>query len=212
MYSYILMDLDGTLTDPGLGITNSIMYGLEKLGIIEKDRTKLYRFIGPPLMEELRAVYHLSEQEGLNALAYYREYFSVTGLFENEVYEGIPEVLGRIRDAGRKLIVATSKPEIYTKRILEHFDLEKYFDFVAGSTMDSSRVQKSDVIAYAVNKMGFSPGEALMVGDRKNDIEGAAANGMKSLGVLYGYGSYEELSKAGADCYARTPEEILYYI
>ena len=212
MYSCILMDLDGTLTDPGVGITNSIMYSLEKLGIIEKDRTRLYRFIGPPLMEELRAVYHLSEQEGLDALAYYREYFSVTGLFENEVYEGIPEVLGKIRDAGKKLIVATSKPEIYTKRILEHFDLEKYFDYVAGSTMDSSRVQKSDVIAYAMNNTGYSPEETLMVGDRKNDIEGAAANGIRSVGVLYGYGSYEELSKAGADYYAKAPEEILYFI
>ena len=121
-------------------------------------------------------------------------------------------MLGKIRDAGKKLIVATSKPEIYTKRILEHFDLEKYFDFVAGSTMDSSRVQKSDVIAYAMNEAGFSPEEALMVGDRKNDIEGAASNGMKSVGVLYGYGSYEELSKAGADYYAKTPEEILNYI
>lgn len=212
MYSTILMDLDGTLTDPGLGITNSIMYALDKLGMPETDRTRLYRFIGPPLMEEMRKVYGLTEQEGYDALKYYREYFSVTGLFENEVYPGIPEVLAKIKETGRKLIVATSKPEIYTLQILEHFGLDRYFDFVSGSTMDNSRVQKKDIIAYAMERMAFSAEDALMIGDRRNDVEGAAANGMRSLGVLYGYGSYEELSEAGADYFAKTPEEITAYI
>lgn len=212
MRSYILMDLDGTLTDPGTGITNSIMYALEKLGIIEEDRTRLYRFIGPPLMDELRSVYGLSEQEGTDALRYYREYFSETGIFENEVYKGIPETLEKIREKGAKIILATSKPEVYAAQILEHFDLEKYFDFTAGSTMDNSRVKKKDVIAYAMDEMGFRAEDALMVGDRHNDVEGAAANGIPTLGVLYGYGSYEELLKAGAEYFAATPEEIPDYI
>ena len=212
MYSNILLDLDGTLTDPGTGITNSIMYSLEKLGITETDRTKLYRFIGPPLMDSLRSAYGFSEREGLDALRYYREYFSDKGIFENEVYEGIPEVLGKMKALGKKVILATSKPEVYARRILEHFELDRYFDFIAGGTMDNSRVRKGDVIAFALKSTAADPEAALMVGDRDNDVEGAALNGIKTLGVLYGYGSYEELSDAGAAFFAKTPQAILDYI
>lgn len=212
MAKVILIDLDGTLTDPGEGITNSVMYALEKFGIYIEDRTSLYRFIGPPLMEELQKVYGFTAEEAEQALQYYREYFAVRGLFENEVYDGIPETLKKIKDSGRKVVVATSKPEGYSKQILEHFDLIQYIDFVAGSTMDSSRVRKSDVIAYALETLGIKKEDALMVGDRENDIEGAKANGLDALGVLYGYGSLEELQNAGAVKFAATPEEILNYI
>lgn len=212
MFRYVLMDLDGTLTDPGIGITNSIIYALERFGIHPKNRESLYRFIGPPLMEELSIVYGFSKEESQKALEYYREYFAVKGLYENRVYDGIPKTLQRIKDSGRILLVATSKPEVYSLKILEHFDLLRYFDYVAGSTMDSSRVRKSDVIAYAVQSFDVDPKEAIMVGDRENDILGAAENNMSSLGVLYGYGSKEELQNAGATLFAKTPEEILSYI
>lgn len=212
MYDTILLDLDGTLTDPGLGITNSVMYALEKFGIYTQDRTSLYHFIGPPLLEEIQRSYGFSEEQALKALAYYREYFGVTGLFENEVYDGIPETLEKMKDAGKKLIVATSKPELYSVRILEHFDLLRYFDFVAGSTMDNSRVRKADVIAYALKENSVDKNRAIMVGDRQNDVQGAIANGLDCLGVLYGYGSLEELKQAGAMKFADSPEDILNYI
>ena len=206
------MDLDGTLTDPGLGITNSIIYALEKFGIVPESRESLYRFIGPPLMEEMQKVYGFTSKQSQQALVYYREYFAERGLYENRVYDGIPGTLEKIRGSGRKLVVATSKPEVYSQKILDHFGLSRYFDFLAGSTMDSSRVQKSDVIAYALERRGIDPAEALMVGDRENDIRGAAENGIDSLGVLYGYGSKEELINAGAGALAETPEDILNHI
>lgn len=208
MYEFVLADLDGTLTDPGIGITNSIMYALKKFGMEIKDRSELYRFIGPPLADELCKVYGFSKEKSLLALQYYREYFSAGGLYENEVYEGIPDVLKELKAEGRKLILATSKPEVYSVKILEHFDLMKYFDFVAGATMDGSRVRKDDVIAYALRSCQVKKEEALMIGDRENDIQGAWKNGIRSLAVLYGYGSYEELSEAGASDFANHPGEI----
>ena len=212
MYDTILMDLDGTLTDPGLGITNSVMYALKKFGITVEDRASLYRFIGPPLVEEIGSVYGFSREDSLRAVDYYREYYADKGLYENRVYDGIPETLESIRRAGKKIVLATSKPELFSCQILEHFDLMKYFDFVAGSTMDHSRIHKADVIAYAVKSFGIDPARALMVGDRENDVQGAKANQMDVLGVLYGYGSREELEKAGAERFAETPEEILRFI
>lgn len=212
MYDTIIMDLDGTLTDPGVGITNSIMYALEKFGIHVENRESLYRFIGPPLLTELRKVFGFSEEDSKKAVAYYREYFAEKGLFENEVYANIPETLEKIRASGRKLVVATSKPEVYSIRILEYFDLMRYFDHVAGSTMDSTRVEKADVIAYALREFGIPAEKTVMVGDRQNDIFGAKRNGLDSIGVLYGYGSKEELQKAGAQRFAAAPEEILKFI
>lgn len=212
MYKTILIDLDGTLTDPGLGITNSVMYALEKFGIHTQDRASLYHFIGPPLMDELKKTYGFTDEDALKALKYYRERFADKGLFENEVYDGIPETLEKIKESGRKLIVATSKPEVFSGKILEHFDLMRYFDFVAGGTLDNSRVRKADVIAYAIETCGVNKSTALMVGDRENDAEGARANGIDFLGVLYGYGSLEELRNAGAKKLAAAPEEILNFI
>ena len=209
MYKYVLFDLDGTLTNSELGITKSVQHALKRFGIEVEDRTKLRPFIGPPLGESFQVYYGLSEEESKKAIEYYRERFSVKGLYENEVYEGVEKMLQTLKDSGKKLIVATSKPEKFTMIILEHFDLLKYFDFVAGATMDGSRGEKADVIRYALEISGIEDkSEAIMIGDRKFDILGAKENGLASIGVLYGFGDREELTAAGADYIAECAEDI----
>lgn len=213
MYRYILFDLDGTLTNPELGITNCVMYALEKFGIKENDRKKLHPFIGPPLTYSFQNFYHLSEEDSKQAVAFYRERFSVKGLYENEVYAGVSEMLQNLKEQGKKLIIATSKPEEYTIKILKHFDLYKYFDFVAGATMDGSRGEKADIIAYALKNCNIEDKtQAVMIGDRKYDILGAKENGLDSIGVLFGFGDLEELTKAGATYIAENVEDILKYV
>lgn len=210
MYQYILFDLDGTLTDPGVGITNSVAYALKKYNIIVEDKTELYKFIGPPLQESFQKFYGFSEDQSLEAVEYYREYFKVTGIYENEVYSGIEEMLLSLKKAGKYILLATSKPEEFAKRILEHFRLDKYFDYVAGATMDGTRSRKGEIIQYAIDHYPIEKlSEAVMVGDREHDIIGACQTGIDSVGVLYGYGDYEELSKAGATFIANGVEEIL---
>lgn len=210
MYDYFLFDLDGTLTDPGLGITNSVAYALGKYGITVEDRRELYPFIGPPLRQSFSEFYGFDEEKTKEAVAFYREYFSEKGLFENEVYEGIPEVLSQLKQAGKKLLVATSKPEEFTNRILEHFGLAEYFDFVAGATMDETRNEKADIIAYALEQIADADkSKIVMVGDRKFDILGARENGIDSIGVLYGYGPRAELEEAQATYIAEKPEDLL---
>ncbi len=208
MYDIILFDLDGTLTDPGLGITNSVAYALKRYGIEVEDRKSLYSFIGPPLSDSFMKYYGFSEEKAMEAIGVYREYFREKGLYENEVYEGIRELLEKIKSSGRKIVLATSKPEEFSVRILEHFDLTKYFHVVAGASMDEKRNKKGDVIRYAMEKGGFTADKAIMIGDREHDIFGAKENGMPSIGVLYGYGSEEELKNAGADYIAKTVEDI----
>ena len=213
MYQYILFDLDGTLTDPGLGITNAVMYALKKFNIEVEERSKLYKFIGPPLLDSFEIYYGLSKEESQQALQYYREYFKPYGLYENEVYEGIEALLTELKVRGLKLILATSKPEPFAVEILRHFDLEKYFDFTAGATMDEKRVKKADVIQYALESCGIKDlKSAIMIGDREHDVLGAKQTGLASIGVLYGYGNYEELQLAGADYIVEKPEEILQRI
>lgn len=142
MYDVLLFDLDGTLTDPGEGITNSVAYALNKFGIKVNDRAKLYNFIGPPLIDSFMKYYNMSYEDGLKAVEYYREYFGVKGIFENRMFDSIPELLENIKKSGRIISLATSKPEQYAVRILDHFDLTKYFDFVGAATMDESRSKK----------------------------------------------------------------------
>lgn len=212
-YKYILFDLDGTVTDPGIGITNSVMHALRKFGIIEEDRSRLYKFIGPPLADSFRQFYEFSEEETARGIEYYREYFTDKGIFENEVYEGMEELLAALNRQGRKLIIATSKPEVFAERILEHFHLDSYFSFVAGATMDEKRVKKAEVIAYALESCGISDlSGVLMIGDRKHDVIGAHEVGVDVMGVLHGYGSREELEKAGADYIAENIEEIKKFL
>lgn len=209
MYQYILFDLDGTLTNSELGITTCVQHALKKFGIEVEDRAVLRPFIGPPLGESFQVYYGLSKEESQRAIEYYRERFSVKGLYENEVYDGVEKMLQDLKGSGKKLIIATSKPEKFTKIILEHFDLLKYFDFVAGATMDGSRGEKADVIRYALEISGIEDkSKVIMIGDRKFDILGAKENGLKSLGVLYGFGDREELTEAGADYIVECAEDI----
>ena len=209
MYKYLLFDLDGTLTNSELGITTCVQHALRKFGIEVEDRRELRPFIGPPLGESFQVYYGLSKEESEQAITYYRERFSVKGLYENEVYEGVEKMLQTLRDSGKKLVVATSKPEKFTMIILEHFDLLKYFDFVAGATMDGSRGEKADVIRYALEKCEIEDkSEVIMIGDRKFDILGAKENGLASMGVLYGFGDRAELEEAGADYIVETAEDI----
>ena len=213
MYNWILFDLDGTLTDPGEGITNSVAYALKKYGIEVSDKSELYKFIGPPLRDSFMKYYGFSEDDALKAIEYYREYFRDTGIFENKVYEGVEDMLKSLCDMGRKIVLATSKPEEFAVRILEHFNMSKYFTVVAGASMDSSRSKKGDVIAYALSMCGdIDKTTAIMIGDREHDIIGAKENGLKSIGVLYGYGSEDELKNCGADYIVATTKDILSLI
>ena len=199
-YAYLLFDLDGTLTDPGEGITNSVAYALEKFGISVADRSTLYPFIGPPLVDSFMKFYGFPHEDAERAVACYREYFRDRGIFENRLYEGIPEVLKALKDAGKTLAVATSKPEPFAKRIIEHFGLSEYFTLVAGASFDQTRSEKWDVIEYAMDTLGLTErSKIVMIGDRKHDIIGAKKTGLDSVGVLWGYGDRRELTAAGAD-------------
>ena len=210
MCKYILFDLDGTLTDPGLGITNAVMYALKKFNIEVPERSELYKFIGPPLLESFEKFYGMSSEESQMALQYYREYFKPYGLYENTVYDGIEELLAELKAQGKKLILATSKPEPFAIEILRHFKLDKYFDFIAGATMDEKRVRKADVILYALESCGITDlSSAIMIGDREHDVLGAKEVGLESIGVLYGYGDMPELETAGATYIVENPMNVL---
>ncbi len=213
MYDIVLFDLDGTLTDPGEGITNSVAYALKKFDIIVEDKSELYDFIGPPLIDSFMKYYGMNYEDGLKAVEYYREYFSVTGIFENKVFEGITELLDKIKKSGRKIALATSKPEQYAIRILDHFNLAQYFDFIGAATMDETRSKKADVIAYTLYNLGVKDkSKVVMIGDRHHDIDGAIQNGLDSIGVLIGYGDHDELENAGATYIAETVNDILKYL
>lgn len=209
---YILFDLDGTITDSQEGIKNSVEYALKHFNIEVKDRADLNKYIGPPLRQSFMEFAGLSEADSHRAMTKYREYYGPKGIFENKVYDGIPELLKKLKTEGKKIILATSKPWIYAEIILEHFDLKKYFDFVAGSELNGVRTRKADVIAYAVERYKISVSDAVMVGDREHDISGAKENNIKTIGVLYGFGSRQELESAGADYIAENVENIYDYV
>lgn len=212
-YQYILFDLDGTLTDPGIGITNSVMHALKKYGIEVEERKTLYKFIGPPLIESFEKYYGFSHEEAVKSVEYYREYYRDKGIYENSVYDGIENLLTGLHKEGKKIILATSKPEPFAKEILRHFGLDKYFLFAAGSTMDETRTNKAEVIGYALNECGITDkSSVIMIGDREHDIIGANKNEIDSIGVLFGYGCREELEAADATYIAETVEDIKKYI
>lgn len=211
-YKYILFDLDGTITDSALGITNSVKYALKKSGSEIPPYETLCKFIGPPLLDGFRDICGFETEKAKAAVKYYREYYETTGLFENEVYGGIPELLDKLKKAGKTVILATSKPEKFAKIILEHFNLSRYFDFAAGATLDETRSNKDTVIAYALSECNITDkSRAIMVGDRHHDIDGARINGISSVGVLYGFGDRKELETAGAD-YIAEDVNALYNI
>ena len=208
-YQAVFFDLDGTLTDPGVGITNSAAYALDKFGIHITDKTELYPFIGPPLQDSFVRFYGFSPENADKAVKYYREYYKKQGMLENLLYDGIPELLEQLKGAGKILAVATSKPEVFARQILEHFGLTRHFTAIVGGNLDGSRTKKDEVLAAALDACGVcDPQTAVMVGDREYDVIGARKNGVDSIGVLFGYGSREELEQAGATRIAATVEEI----
>lgn len=204
----LLFDLDGTLTDPGEGITNSVAYALERMGVTPPPREELYAFIGPPLPESFRKYYGMSEADAWRSVVLYREYFADRGIFENVPYPGVREALIRLRAHGFRIYLATSKPEVFARRILLHFGLADLFDFIAGSDMAETRVRKADVIRYVLDSTGADPAQTKMIGDRRHDVEGAHACGLPAVGVTWGYGSAEELTSVGADALCASPEEM----
>ena len=209
-YKYCLFDMDGTLSDPGIGITNSVMYALEKFDIHETEREKLYTFIGPPLTESFPKYYGFNSEQCDKAIVYFREYFKDKGIFENVLYESIPSLLEELKKRGYVIALATSKRVDFAIRILEHFELKQYFDHIGAASMDGKISKKADVITALLKDMGDCDRDRIvMIGDRSHDIIGAKENGLKSIGVLWGYGSEEELSSAGADYLAKQPEDIL---
>jgi phosphoglycolate phosphatase len=206
---HILFDLDGTLTDPFEGITKSFEYALNSFDIQVGGRAELRKLIGPPLRASFTDVYGFSEQDAETAVAKYREYYSETGIFENSLYPGIPELLAKLTDSGKLLALATSKASIYAAQILEHFNIARYFSFVAGSELNGDRSEKAELIQYALdNLVGATPGNSIMVGDRRHDIIGANSHKMDSVGVLYGYGGEAELRSAGASRIADSVEAL----
>jgi phosphoglycolate phosphatase len=208
-YTNLLFDLDGTLTDPCLGITNSIRYALCKFGISEEDEERLKLFIGPPLENSFVMYYNFSLVEAKRAVRYYREYFSVKGMYENKLYDGVPAVLQALKERKKRCFLATSKPKMYAKIILQHFDIEGYFEYVAGSNLDGYLSEKEDLIRHVLEKCELAREETVMIGDRKYDIIGAKKNGIASAGVLYGYGGRGELEEEGADWVCERVEGVL---
>jgi len=203
-----LLDLDGTLTDPYDGITRSVTYALNGLGLPRLEERQLRSFIGPPLQDQFAAL-GLNEGDVVRAVELYRERFRDHGLYENRVYEGVPEALAALAAVPLRLAVATSKPTPFAQRIVEHFGLDVHLDVVAGATLDGSRRTKADVIRFALTALAADPADAVMVGDRAQDVAGARTLGLPSIGVTWGYAEPGELEAAGADQVVGTPQELV---
>lgn len=203
----IFLDLDGTLTDPKPGITGCIQYALHELGAHVPHADELEWCIGPSLWHSFGQM--LGEDGPVDeAIALYRERYTDTGLFENAVYDGVPEMMQRLAATGARLHLATAKPHVYARRITAHFGLADFMEFEFGSELDGTRVDKADLLAHALEETGARPETSLMIGDREHDAIAATANGIKAWGVLYGYGTREELQKAGVAALFARPGEI----
>ncbi len=210
-YEYILFDFDGTLTYSGIGITNSVMYALKKYGIEVSDRSQLYRFIGPPLLNSFENYYGFSEEKSKISVEYYREYYRDKGIFENFLYDGVEDLLKTLKDNNKILIVATSKSEVFAKQVLEYFNNAQYFTCIAGSNIDGKRTKKDEVIKYALESCNIIDLlKVIMIGDREHDIIGAKKVGIDSIGVLFGYGDRNELKEAGVDFIVDTVTGVNY--
>ncbi|WP_026887194.1 HAD family hydrolase [Clostridium beijerinckii] len=209
-FEYILFDLDGTLTDSGEGITKSVQYALKSFGILVDDLKELNKFIGPPLKDSFKKYYNFDEEKAQLGLVRYREYFADKGIYENKLYDGIIELLDVLKKNNKKIVLATSKPEVYARQILQYFKIDKYFDFAAGADFEETRVNKADVIRYALEEANITDlSKVIMVGDREHDIIGAKENNIKSVGVLYGFGDVVELTQARAEYIVKNTEELL---
>ncbi len=199
-------DLDGTLTDPKPGICGSVQYALTQLGLPAPSQDELEWVIGPPMIESLRRL--AGPDRADEGLRFYRQRYGETGLYENRVYDGIPELLARLTEEGWRLYVATSKARPYALRILDHFGLARFFSQTFGSGLDGSLQHKDELLAHALTETGAAPASAIMIGDRKYDVLGAKANGLPTIGVAWGYGSRAELEEAGAVAIAAAPQDV----
>ena len=216
MKKTILFDLDGTITDSGEGITKAVQYALKHFGINVEDINELKKFVGPPLRDSYMKFYNFDEEKATEGIKVFREYYEEKGMFENSLYDGIVDVLKALKKSGKELIVATSKPEVHAKKILEHFNVDKYFTIIAGADFEETRVKKGDVIKYALDNLRntlndnevLNLSQVIMIGDREHDIIGAKENDIKAIGVLYGYGDVVELTQARALKIVSSPEEL----
>ena len=206
-YDHILFDLDGTLTDSGPGIINGFEYSLGKMGIDVPDKASLRKFVGPPLGDSFEKTLGFSPEDAAKGIAFYKEYYAEKGVYENNVYPGIPELLEKLKASGKKLIVATTKAELMADVVMDHFGLRKYFDLIVASN-NADRKNKIDVLNFVIENGGVDRERSVMVGDRFYDITGAAHFGIESVGVLYGYGSRQELEEAGATYIAESVDSL----
>lgn len=196
-YKYVLFDLDGTLTDSKEGLTKSVQYGLKKFGITVENLNSLKKFIGPPINDSLMKYYNFDEEQALKGMKYCREYFTDKGIFENKLYKNVYEMLDILKNKGIKMILATSKPTVFAKKIIEYFNLDGYFQGIVGSNLDGTRDKKVEVIAYIINKYNIRDlKEVIMVGDREYDIIGSHENNIDCIAASYGYGTPEEIKNA----------------
>lgn len=205
MFKYLLFDLDGTITDPKEGITKCVQYALKAFGIDEPHLENLMSFIGPPLVDEFARKYGFDHKTCLKLLEKYRERFSTVGIYENALYDGCENILKELKESGKIICLATSKPEPFAKRILEHFNIAEYFDCVTGSEFDGTRNAKAEVIEEVFKRINLDEShknEAVMIGDRKQDVIGAKLNHIKCIGIRMGYAEEGELENAGCDYYA----------
>ncbi|GHH99446.1 HAD family hydrolase [Neobacillus kokaensis] len=208
-YKVILFDLDGTLSDPKIGITKSVQYALQKMGIDEPNIDKLECFIGPPLHVSFAEYYGFNEENTQKAIDYYRERFKDTGMFENKLYSNIPLLLKTLKEQQYTLVVATSKPTIFSEQILKYFNIDQYFELVVGSNLDGTRSSKTEIIQYILDMYNEQRlDDFVMIGDRKHDIIGANNSGIDSIGVTYGFGSFKELNETNPTYIVNSVDEI----
>ena len=213
MYDTILFDLDGTLTDSGLGITKGVQYALGQMGVEVPPREELFCFIGPPLHKSFQNFYGMDEAASVEAVRQFRIYYNeMGGILENEVYPGIRELLRDLKAAGKRLMIATSKPQAAAEKVMHHFGLDEFVPDIIGGTDDDRRNSKGKVIAWALREYGIDPQTVVMVGDREHDIHGASENKIPAIGITWGYGDRAELEGAGAKAVFDTPEETVDYI
>ena len=212
-YQNVLFDLDGTLTDPYIGITNSIIHSLKYYpGINVPERENLKPFIGPPLYASYMKYFGMDKKTAEEAVEHYREYSRVKGKLENELYGGITELLSLLKERGAKVAMATSKPKVFALEIAEHFGINNYLDHICGSTLDGSLIEKSDIIAKVMKECGYSKEDTVMIGDTVFDIEGAKTNGIASVAVTYGYGETEALFECGATATVESVKELTEFL
>ena len=208
MYDLIMFDLDGTLVNSEEGVTKSVQYALNSFGIEENNQDNLRRFIGPPLVDAFKNFYNMTEENALMAVKKYRERYSKVGIYENELFDGVDILLKGLKESGKKIALATSKPHIFAREILKSFNLTEYFDILVGAEFDGTRNDKKDVIAEVLKQAGEYK-NPVMIGDRKHDVEGARENGVDFIGVSFGFAPEGEFEQFGVDKVVDSFKELI---